>query len=57
VQKLRFLKLGVAVILAFIGVKILIDHFFHIPIAASLGVLAGILLTTAVASLLFPEKK
>jgi TerC family integral membrane protein len=55
VQKLRFLKLGVAVILAFIGVKILIDRFYKIPLAASLGVLAGILLTTAVASVLFPE--
>jgi tellurite resistance protein TerC len=57
VQKLRFLKLGVAVILAFIGVKILLDHFYPIPLAASLGVLAGILLTTGVASVLFPEKK
>jgi tellurite resistance protein TerC len=57
VQKLRFLKLGVAVILAFIGVKILIERFYPIPLAASLGVLAGILLTTGVASLLFPEKK
>jgi tellurite resistance protein TerC len=54
VQKLRFLKLGVAVVLAFIGVKILIEGVYKIPIAASLGVLAGILGTTAVASLLFP---
>jgi tellurite resistance protein TerC len=57
VQTLRFLKLGVAVILAFIGVKILIERFYPIPIAASLGVLAGVLLTTALASVMFPEKK
>ena len=57
VQKLRFLKLGVAVILAFIGVKILLDHFYKIPLAASLGVLAGVLLMTALASVMFPEKK
>jgi tellurite resistance protein TerC len=57
VQKLRFLKMGVAVILAFIGVKILIERFYPIPLPASLGVLAGILLTTGVASVLFPEKK
>jgi tellurite resistance protein TerC len=57
VQKLRFLKLGVAVILAFIGVKILIEGFYKIPIAVSLSVLAGVLLTTALASMLFPEKK
>jgi tellurite resistance protein TerC len=56
VQKLRFLKLGVAVILAFIGVKILIESFYPIPVGVSLGILAGILATTAVASLLFPRK-
>src|SRR5262249_8421980 len=57
VQRLRFLKLGVAIVLAFIGVKILIDRFYKIPVAASLGVLAGILVTTAAFSLLFPETK
>jgi len=57
VQKLRFLKLGVAVILAFIGVKILIDRFYPMPLALSLGVLAGVLLTTAAASVIFPERE
>ena len=57
VQKLRFLKLGVAVILAFIGVKILIDRFYPVPLPLSLGVLAGVLLTTGLASVVFPEKK
>jgi tellurite resistance protein TerC len=57
VQKLRFLKVGVAVILAFIGVKILIDRFYEIPLPVSLGVLAGILITTSAVSLLFPEKE
>jgi len=56
VQKLRFLKLGVAVILGFIGAKILLDRFYRIPIAVSLAVLAGILIVTTVASLLFPRK-
>jgi tellurite resistance protein TerC len=56
VQKLRFLKLGVAVILAFIGVKILIERFYPIPLPASLGVLAGVLLTTGLASVMFPER-
>jgi tellurite resistance protein TerC len=57
VQKLRFLKLGVAIILAFIGVKILIDRFYPMPLALSLGVLAGVLLTTGLASVVFPEKE
>ena len=56
VQKIRFLKLGVAVILAFIGVKILIESLYKIPVAMSLGVLAGILLTATAASFMFPEK-
>jgi tellurite resistance protein TerC len=57
VQKLRFLKIGVAVILAFIGSKILLDSFYTMPVALSLGVLAGILAVTTAASLLFPQKK
>jgi tellurite resistance protein TerC len=56
VQKLRFLKLGVAVILAFIGAKILLDGIFRIPVAISLAVLAGILIATTAASLLFPKE-
>jgi len=54
VQKLRFLKIGVAVILAFIGVKILIESFYKIPVAVSLGVLASILTVATLASLLIP---
>ncbi len=55
VQKLRFLKVGVAVILAFIGVKILTEHWWKMPVAMSLGVLAGILLVATLLSLLFPS--
>ena len=54
VQKLRYLKAGVALILAFIGVKILIESFYKIPVAASLSVLASILIGSTILSLLFP---
>lgn len=57
VQKLRFLKIGVSIILAFIGVKILIEYWYKVPVAISLSVLAGVLVITAVVSLVFPEKK
>jgi tellurite resistance protein TerC len=57
VQKLRFLKIGVAVILAFVGAKILLQGFYQMPVALSLAVLAGILAVTTIMSLLFPEKK
>ena len=54
VAKLRFLKVGVALILAFIGVKILIKSFYKMPVAVSLGVLAGVLVISALASILIP---
>jgi tellurite resistance protein TerC len=54
ISKLRFLKVGVALILAFIGVKILIKSFYEIPVAVSLGVLAGVLALSALASILIP---
>jgi tellurite resistance protein TerC len=56
VAKLRFLKIGVAVILAFIGVKILIKSWYEFPVWLSLSVLAGVLAISAIVSLLFPEK-
>jgi tellurite resistance protein TerC len=56
VQKLRFLKIGVALILAFIGLKIIVEKFYKMPVAASLGVLATILAISSLASILFPAK-
>jgi len=35
-DKFEFLQQGIAVVLAFIGLKMLIDHWFHIPIWVSL---------------------
>jgi tellurite resistance protein TerC len=56
VARLRFLKIGVAVILAFIGVKILIRPWYEVPVMASLLVLAGVLAVSALASLLIPAR-
>lgn len=50
VAKLRFLKPGLAAILMFVGVKMLIVDFYHIPSWASLLVLVGILSTAALTS-------
>lgn len=36
------LKYGLSVIPVFIGVKMLIVDFYHIPVAISLGVVGGI---------------
>ena len=40
------LKYGLSVILVFIGIKMLIVDFYHIPIGISLGVVGGILVLT-----------
>jgi tellurite resistance protein TerC len=50
----RFLKLGLGILLAFVGVKMLV----HIPLSArgSFGVIVGILAFFIILSLIFPEK-
>lgn len=45
-ERFTMLKYGLSVILVFIGIKMLIVDFYHIPIAISLGVVGGILVTT-----------
>jgi tellurite resistance protein TerC len=50
----RFLKIGLCFVLSFVGVKMLISDFYKIPITVSLGIVAGILAASIVASLVFP---
>ena len=45
-ERFSMLKYGLSVILVFIGVKMLIVDFYHIPVAISLGVVGGILVLT-----------
>lgn len=51
------LHYGLAIILSFIGVKMLIGPFYHISSPVSLAVVAGILIVSVIASFLFPAKK
>jgi tellurite resistance protein TerC len=55
-NRLRFLTVGLALVLAFIGGKMIVDPLLHIADHVSLLVVAGILLLAIVASLLFPER-
>lgn len=50
-EKLVFLKYGLAVIMAFIGSKMLLVQYFHVPIWLSLTVIVAVLTVTVVASL------
>ncbi len=51
------LKYGLALILLFIGAKMMLIDLFHIPIAISLGVVALILIASMVLSLRYSAKK
>jgi tellurite resistance protein TerC len=55
-QLFRYLKLGLAFILCFIGVKMLIEHWVDISTALSLGVIAGVLTISVTLSVLIKEK-
>jgi tellurite resistance protein TerC len=50
-DKFRYLKVSLVILLIFIGVKMLLSHFIHIRIPVSLGVIGGILGLGVVASL------
>lgn len=52
--KLRFLKIGLALILTFVGAKMLLVSLIDIPALFSLGVIAAILTVTVGLSLLLP---
>lgn len=51
------LPYGLAVILSFIGVKMLIAPWIHIPSPVSLGIVGGVLVISVILSLIFPDKK
>lgn len=52
-----YLKYGISVILFFVGVKMLLSHYIHVPIVMSLGVIVGILTLSILASKIFPPKQ
>jgi tellurite resistance protein TerC len=55
VDKFVYLKLGLSLVLVFIGAKMLLEQFLHIPILASLGVVGAVLATSILASVKWPR--
>jgi tellurite resistance protein TerC len=51
----HLLHYGLAAILTFVGVKMLIEDFFHVPVAASLLVITAILIASIVSSIIWPN--
>mgnify|MGYP001012758505 FL=1 len=56
-DRFELLKYGLAIILMFIGVKLLIMEFFKIPILLSLGFVIGVLVISIIASIKKTSKK
>jgi tellurite resistance protein TerC len=52
IHRFVYLKIGLSFVLVFVGAKMLLVDVIKVPIAASLGVIAGILAASVVASLL-----
>jgi len=55
-ESLRYLKTSLVFLLAFVGMKLILAHHFHIPTWVSLTIIGGILLVGIIASLLRKEK-
>jgi len=55
-SKFEYLQLGLAIILGFVGVKMLIAHWVNIPTWLSLLVIIGVLAAVALASRLKSTK-
>jgi len=56
-DRLSYLKFGLAGVLAFVGAKMLVEPWMHIPVVWSLGVVLGILAIATIISLLAKPKK
>lgn len=54
--KFRFLKVGLSVVLSYVGVKMLIADWYKIPTAISLGVIILLIGGSILVSFLIPEK-
>ncbi|HYE75910.1 MAG TPA: TerC family protein [Blastocatellia bacterium] len=60
IDKFHMLKYGLAVVLIFVGLKMIwLNDLFggKFPITVSLGIIAGVIAVSVVLSLLFPQKK
>jgi len=54
--KFRFLGYGLAAILIFVGLKMALSDFVHVPITLSLTIIASLLTLAIAASLLWPQR-
>src|ERR1051326_1881288 len=53
----HYLNYGLSAVLIFIGIKMLLPERYHVPTWAALAVIAGVLVISVVASVMFPKKE
>ncbi len=56
IHKFHYLKLGLSIVLIFVGAKMLASFRLHVPVGISLSVIALVLGGAIAASLLFPAE-
>lgn len=56
-EKFRYINYSLVVILAFVGLKMLVSHYIHLPEWVSLTVISAALIGGVIASLSIPEKE
>ncbi len=56
IPKFRYLRVGLAVVLVFVGIKMVIEGFYEIPIALSLLFILVVLTLSVLLSWMIPEK-
>jgi tellurite resistance protein TerC len=56
IGKFHLLKYGLSVVLSFVGIKMLVSERWPIPIGISLGIVAGVLVSSILLSLVIPPK-
>jgi tellurite resistance protein TerC len=53
----HYLKIGLSVVLSFVGLKMLLAEVFPIPIGIALGVVGAVLILSVVASIIWPKQE
>jgi tellurite resistance protein TerC len=56
-EMFEYLHYGLSLILIFVGAKMLVVDYYRVPTDITLGVVAGVLLISGVASMVYPKKK
>lgn len=56
-EMFEYLHYGLSLILIFVGGKMLVAHYYRVPTGITLAVVAGVLLVSGLASVVYPKKK